>query len=91
TPNGDGKNDTFRPKVFTPIRRTRFTVFNRWGVKIYESSSDPLINWNGGSNPNDNKGVRSTVDGVYYYQVEVEFNNVDNTKRTYKGWVEITR
>ncbi|HEX8426935.1 gliding motility-associated C-terminal domain-containing protein, partial [Hymenobacter sp.] len=91
TPNGDGKNDTFRPKVFTPIRRTRFTVFNRWGVKIYESSSDPLINWNGGGSRAEGGAAPSVVEGVYYYQAEVEFGNVANTKRTYKGWVQITR
>ena len=91
TPNGDGKNDTFRPKVFTPLRRTHFTVFNRWGVKIYESSSDPLINWSGGGSRSEGGASPSVVEGVYYYQAEVEFGDVANTKRTYKGWVQITR
>ncbi|UOG76334.1 gliding motility-associated C-terminal domain-containing protein [Hymenobacter tibetensis] len=90
TPNGDGKNDTFRPKVFTPIRRTHFMAFNRWGVKIYDSSSDPLINWTGGSRA-EGGSASSVVEGMYYYQAEVEFNNVSQTKRTYKGWVQITR
>ncbi|MDF7810566.1 gliding motility-associated C-terminal domain-containing protein [Hymenobacter sp. YC55] len=91
TPNGDGKNDTFRPKVFTPLRRTHFTVFNRWGVKIYESSADPLINWSGGGSRSEGGASPSVVEGVYYYQAEVEFGDVANTKRTYKGWVQITR
>ncbi|HLK97084.1 MAG TPA: gliding motility-associated C-terminal domain-containing protein, partial [Hymenobacter sp.] len=90
TPNGDGVNDVFRPKVFTPIRRTRFTVFNRWGVKIYESDKEPLIKWDGGTRGESSSGSR-VVEGVYYYQAEVEFADVNNTKRTYKGWVEITR
>ncbi|SHK85477.1 T9SS type B sorting domain-containing protein [Hymenobacter psychrotolerans] len=90
TPNGDGRNDVFRPKVFTPIRRTRFTVFNRWGVKIYESDKEPLIKWDGGSRAEGGSGAQ-TVEGVYYYQAEVEFADVNNTKRTYKGWVEISR
>ncbi|UOQ68710.1 gliding motility-associated C-terminal domain-containing protein (plasmid) [Hymenobacter volaticus] len=91
TPNGDGKNDTFRPKVFTPIRRTHFTVFNRWGVKIYESSADPLINWRGGGSRSEGGTSPFVVEGVYYYQAEVEFSDVSSTKRTYKGWVQITR
>ncbi|MBO0360285.1 gliding motility-associated C-terminal domain-containing protein, partial [Hymenobacter sp. BT186] len=91
TPNGDGKNDTFRPKVFTPLRRTHFTVFNRWGVKIYESSADPLINWPGGGSRTEGSGAPSVVEGMYYYQAEVEFADVNNSKRTYKGWVQITR
>ncbi|WBA42266.1 gliding motility-associated C-terminal domain-containing protein [Hymenobacter canadensis] len=90
TPNGDGLNDTFRPKVFTPIRRTSFRVFNRWGVKIYESDKEPLIKWNGGSRAEGSSGS-TTVEGVYFYQADVEFGDVNNTKRTYKGWVEISR
>jgi gliding motility-associated-like protein len=90
TPNGDGINDVFRPKVFTPIRRTRFMAFNRWGVKIYESDKEPLIKWDGGSRAEGGSEGR-VVEGVYYYQAEVEFGDANNTKRTYKGWVEITR
>ena len=30
-------------------------------------------------------------DGVYFYLDEVEFADFANTKRTYKGWVEIIR
>ncbi|GAA4004910.1 hypothetical protein GCM10022408_15890 [Hymenobacter fastidiosus] len=91
TPNNDGKNDKLRPKVASPIRRTRFQAFNRWGVKIYESDADPLINWDGGGATGEaNKGPK-VVDGVYYYLAEVEFADLAGTKRTYKGWVEITR
>lgn len=90
TPNGDSKNDVFKPDDKRPsfIKSTRFTVFNRWGAKIYESSADPQINWSGV----DNGGGR-VPDGVYYYQAEVEFFTLDpqNARRTYKGWVEIVR
>ncbi|MBD1398678.1 gliding motility-associated C-terminal domain-containing protein [Pontibacter sp. JH31] len=89
TPNGDGKNDVFRPdRRAAFIRSTNFKVFNRWGVKVYESSQDPYINWPG----TDNDGKRLT-DGVYYYEAEVEFITVDpaQERNTYKGWVEIVR
>jgi gliding motility-associated-like protein len=91
TPNGDGRNDKLRPKVASPIRKTHFQVFNRWGVKIYESDADPLINWDGGGPAGEGgKGVK-VVEGVYYYLAEVEFADLAGTKKTYKGWVEITR
>lgn len=56
TPNGDGTNDNL---VFFGLENfpgTSLMVYNRWGVKIYESS-DYQNDWNG-------SGV---VDGTYYY------------------------
>lgn len=89
TPNSDGKNDVFRPDPRAAfIRSTTFKVFNRWGVKVYDSSGDPYINWPG----TDNNGNRLN-DGVYYYEAEVEFISIDpnRSRSTYKGWVEIVR
>jgi gliding motility-associated-like protein len=89
TPNGDGKNDVFRPDPRAAfIRSTKFTVFNRWGVKVYESSADPYINW-----PGTNNDGKRLNDGIYYYEAEVDFITIDPAKeRTkYKGWVEIVR
>ena len=91
TPNGDQRNDTFRPKVASPLRSTRFQAFNRWGVKVYESTQNPFIDWEGTSNAGENRGGVKVTEGVYYYIAEVEFADFNNTKRTYKGWVEITR
>jgi gliding motility-associated-like protein len=94
TPNGDGKNDTFRPKNSSPLRRVHFTAFNRWGVKVFENTTnaETFINWDGGG-PAGEVGSSSgkVVDGVYFYQAEVEFADNNNTKRTYKGWVEVLR
>lgn len=90
TPNGDNKNDVFKPDDKRPsfIKSTKFTVFNRWGAKLSDSGADPRINWAGV----DNGGSR-VPDGIYYYQAEVEFHALDpqNARRTYKGWVEIVR
>ncbi|PSR52158.1 hypothetical protein AHMF7605_00770 [Adhaeribacter arboris] len=90
TPNGDNKNDVFKPDEKRPsfIKATKFTVFNRWGAKLYENSADPKINWQGV----DKSGNR-VPDGIYYYQAEVEFYALDpqNARKTYKGWVEIVR
>ncbi|TGE29487.1 T9SS type B sorting domain-containing protein [Hymenobacter metallicola] len=90
TPNGDGINDTFRPRVASPLRKVRFQAFNRWGVKVFEGDSDPNINWTGNATSGEQgKGIQVT-DGVYYYLAEVEFADANATKITYKGWVEIT-
>ncbi|MCC2548650.1 gliding motility-associated C-terminal domain-containing protein [Hymenobacter sp. BT175] len=91
TPNGDGINDTFVPKVSSPVRKVHFQVFNRWGVKIYDGNTDPRINWDGGGSTGENRRGVKVTEGVYYYYAEVEFADFNNTKRTYKGWVEITR
>jgi gliding motility-associated-like protein len=96
TPNGDGQNDVFRPKNNSPVRRIRFQAFNRWGVKVFENvttADDPvLINWNAGGPAGESGNNTARVsDGVYYYLAEVEFADFANTKRTYKGWVEIIR
>jgi len=94
TPNGDGKNDTFRPKNSSPLRRVHFTAFNRWGVKVFENTTNAaiFINWDGGGASGENGNSNSkVVDGVYFYQAEVEFADNNNTRRTYKGWVEVAR
>nr|WP_262904854.1 gliding motility-associated C-terminal domain-containing protein [Hymenobacter pini] len=91
TPNGDGKNDTFRPKVFSPIERTSIKIFNRWGTKVYESDKDPLINWTGGGSGSESNSNGRVSDGMYFYQADVEFRDANRTKRTFKGWVQINR
>jgi gliding motility-associated-like protein len=91
TPNGDGVNDTFRPKVASPLRRIHFTAYNRWGVKVYESQSNPLIDWSGEEASAEGVKGGKVSEGVYYYQAEVEFADLQGTKKTYKGWVQINR
>ncbi|MFD2786657.1 T9SS type B sorting domain-containing protein [Hymenobacter rubripertinctus] len=90
TPNGDRFNETFRPKVFSPIERTAIKIYNRWGKKVYESDKDPLINWTGGSSGEGNTNGRVS-EGMYFYQAEVEFKDANHTKRVFKGWVQINR
>jgi gliding motility-associated-like protein len=88
TPNNDRLNDTFRPKQSAFIRSVKFRVYNRWGVKIYDQTTGPNIDW-AGVNDSGNR----TSDGIYYYLAEVEFAGRDpkTSTRTYKGWVEIVQ
>ena len=91
TPNGDNFNEKFRPKTSSPVLRTHIQIFNRWGRKVYESDKDPYINWDGGGAIGETGSNGKASDGVYYYLAEVEFADFANTKRTFKGWVEIVR
>jgi gliding motility-associated-like protein len=89
TPNGDNLNETFHPKTTSPVRRTHVQIFSRWGRKVYDSDKDPYINWTGATQGEGTNGLVSN--GLYYYLAEVEFDNTANTKRTFKGWVELVR
>ena len=91
TPNGDNVNDVFRPKTASPITTTHIQIFNRWGVKVYESSADPYINWTGGGVAGESTTSGLVSNGIYYYLAEVQFADAASTKRTYKGWVEVVR
>jgi gliding motility-associated-like protein len=72
TPNNDGKNDNFKPKNIS-IEHFRFTVFSRWGKKIYSYEGDDMgrgwPGWNGHINGHENSQI--ATDGVYYYVLEV--------------------
>lgn len=39
TPNNDGRNDKFKPAVKCYTKDYMFTVFNRWGQRVFNSSS----------------------------------------------------
>lgn len=61
TPNGDGKNDVFDPKIKGSVSYS-LDVYNRWGERVF-TSTDPKVDWNG---QNKNTGGECP-DGVYYY------------------------
>ncbi|MFT6333726.1 MAG: gliding motility-associated-like protein [Halioglobus sp.] len=65
TPNGDGANELFVPIVNRFIDIVDFTIYNKWGNKIFETS-DPLIKWDGRSS-----GGREVTDGTYYYTCRI--------------------
>lgn len=68
SPNRDGYNDVFQPRSTLDIEVSSFLVFDRWGNKVFESTT-PDAAWN---------GVYKTtmVDpGVFVYQMEVRCPN----------------
>jgi gliding motility-associated-like protein len=66
TPNNDGNNDIFRPLLFGIVAKYKFKVYNRWGEKVFETSS--LQNgWDGKV-----KGI-STDANVFVWQCSYQF------------------
>lgn len=63
TPNGDGLNDCLHILHNVPLNKYYFTVFNRWGEKVYESE-DPNECWDGSIK----NGEHSL--GTYYYYLK---------------------
>ncbi|NBC24570.1 MAG: T9SS type B sorting domain-containing protein, partial [Bacteroidetes bacterium] len=72
TPNGDGRNDVFRPFPYRSIISVDFTVFNRWGNIVFQST-DPDILWDG---TNSETG-ELVSDGTYYYTCKVNSIRLD--------------
>ncbi len=63
TPNDDAVNDGFGPKTLCKFSTYKFTIFDRWGEKIFESDS-PKKHWDGTL-----KG-QPCKDDVYVYLIE---------------------
>jgi len=74
TPNGDGKNDQFRP-VFKNGGYHRFSVFrvtNRWGQTVFETTNN-RNGWDGTFN-----GEPQDL-GVYFYFIKYECDDNNNS------------
>jgi gliding motility-associated-like protein len=88
TPNGDGKNDVFAPMNCPAyILQIDFEVYNRDGLKVFESSGTSLA-WDGKAT----NGVELPA-GAYFYIAKITFVRLDKTSDpiTVKGWVELIR
>jgi gliding motility-associated-like protein len=75
TPNGDGKNDSF--KIITNDPSPSFEIFNRYGKQVYFNNGNS--EWDGGNSPA----------GTYFWVASVA--NCQGEKATYKGIVQLVR
>jgi gliding motility-associated-like protein len=84
TPNGDGKNDVFKPVLLIDraYSTVEFRVFNRFG-NIVHSTANINAGWDGTFNG------KLLEQGVYYYQIRVIF--LDGSERQFKGDVTLLR
>jgi gliding motility-associated-like protein len=88
TPNGDGKNDTFKPMECPAfVESVEFRVFDRWGVKVFETN-DVDINWDGKSTSG-----KALPASQYFYEAVVRFQsvNVNSEPMRLKGWIQLLR
>jgi gliding motility-associated-like protein len=88
TPNGDGKNDLFKPLDCPAFVLSAETIIvNRYGNTVFEGN-DPNINWNGTTT-----NGQALPSGLYYYQVTVRFAGLDPNAPplVLKGWVDLIR
>lgn len=81
TPANPGPNSVVFARGYG-ITRMQFTIWNRWGQKVFESNSK-LNGWDGRY-----RGVMQPMD-VYAYTLEVEF--FDGTRATKKGDITLIR
>ena len=84
TPNGDGVNDNWVIPYLNNCPQAKVTVFNRWGVLVYENKIEYATHpWNGTSITGNELPM-----GTYYYVIE--YNDVNHTP-TKTGAVSIIR
>jgi gliding motility-associated-like protein len=77
TPNGDGKNDTFRIIGRESFDSINLLIFNRWGNEVYRRNNY-LDDWDG-------SGLN---EGTYYYLITLKKGGNEIVK---KGWILLKR
>ena len=85
SPNGDGKNDVFKTSQFKYVYVFHIEIFNRWGLKVFESS-DATKEWDGKIN-----GAEADA-GVYYWMARYQ-STCDPTHKDIpsKGFIHLLR
>ena len=89
TPNGDGFNDVFEPKVtgLSLITGAKTVIFNRWGNILWDTD-DPLIQWDG-------KSKQTKMDcppGTYFYVTDITYVDTTGEEKLHlQGSITIVR
>lgn len=82
SPNNDGQNDIFRPKVYDAIHDYRLSIYDRWGELIFISNT-PTAGWDG-----TRKGLPAGVQAYVYVCV---YTDSRGTLHQLKGTVTLLR
>ncbi len=88
TPNGDNSNDMWGIEFKYPeaVKDFKLSVFNRWGVKLYEADK-PNAKWDGRSLSGE-----PVPTGTYYYVAEFIINPTQGGKKQEaKGYFTLMR
>jgi len=96
TPNGDGSNDVFGIKKLNPVRANEFSVYDRWGNRVFHQKNYKCIfKDNKYLNEEDafagiSQSGQKLPDGTYFYAFKYESIPKDKRK-TYTGIIVILR
>jgi gliding motility-associated-like protein len=82
TPNADGTNDFFKPLDFKGILEATLIIYNRWGLKVFESA-DAATGWDGTFNGN------YCAEGTYYWVLP--YTDIFNNSDTLQGFLTLTQ
>ncbi len=88
SPNGDGKNDIFRPiGCPTFVTSMKFRIYNRWGALVWKTEGIE-INWDG-----KNSAGNEMPAGQYFYECEANIQSTSKNGKnvTVKGWSQLMR
>ena len=77
TPNADGNNDFFRPKMLG-LKKAQFIVYNTWGEVIFSTDDMDSKGWNGliKGKPAENGNYVYKIIGVSFNGLQVERDGV---------------
>jgi gliding motility-associated-like protein len=85
SPNGDGINDTYNIQGINAYPGNKFSVFNRWGVVVFEASNY-TNNWNGTSTVLGGLGGTNLPVGTYFYVLDL-----GNQSTKLSGYIYLNR
>lgn len=84
TPNGDGVNDVFMLQT-TNLTEIKCTIFDRWGVKMYDVTAEKgNIEWDG-----KNFGKKDVPAGTYFYILTAKGKDLKDYEQ--KGTISLYR
>ncbi|MBC7695018.1 MAG: DUF3494 domain-containing protein [Burkholderiales bacterium] len=85
SPNGDGINDVFFIRGIQIYTGNTFTIFNRWGDKVYETNNYQNT-WTGNATIGLRIGGNELPVGTYFYLLDLK-----NDSPVYKGTIYLNR
>lgn len=84
TPNGDGVNDVVDYSALAGKQNLVFTIFDRYGTKIFQADMSNGYKWDGTSN-----GNKKVSTGNYWYTATWNENDKKNTPFKFSGWIMV--
>ncbi|MGK6342264.1 T9SS type B sorting domain-containing protein [Chryseobacterium sp. DT-3] len=83
TPNGDGVNDVIDYSALSGKNGLIFSIFDRYGTKIYQADKSNGYKWDG------TVAGKKIPTGTYWYSVTWNENDKKNTPFKFSGWVMV--